>query len=135
MRAKRLKASVLWVVAATLSGGALTTAICATIQNLTGLPTYPNLNKAAMDGVFRTESPGRWCSRFTATTSDSLSAVEDWYRRILVRASETDLSHDEQFRNPALSGIKLTLGLDYVALYRIDNQPTIIELHRCSWTR
>ena len=134
MRVKRLKSSRLWVAAAALSCGALT-AESATIPNLTGLPTYPNLNKATMDGVFRTETLGRWCSRFIGTTSDSLSAVEDWYRRILMRASETDLNHDEQFRNADLSGIKLALGLDYVALYRIANQPTIIELHRCSWNK
>jgi len=105
----------------------------ATIPNLTGLPAYPNLSKAAMAEVYRTEAPGRWCSRFTATTTDSLRAVEDWYRKTLVRASETDLAHDEQFNvYPGLSGIKLALGIDYVALYRLADQSTIIELHRCS---
>jgi hypothetical protein len=106
------------------------------IPNLTGLPAYPNLSKAAMDDVYRTEALGRWCARFTATTTDSLRAVEDWYRKTLVRASETDLAHDERFKvYPSLSGIKLALGIDYVALYRLANQPTVIELHRCSWNR
>jgi hypothetical protein len=124
-------------------GLALAAALCgaaagapASIPNLTGLPAYPNLSKASMDDVYRTEALGRWCARFTATTTDSLRAVEDWYRKTLVRASETDLVHDEQFKvYPSLSGIKLALGIDYVALYRLANQPTVIELHRCSWNR
>ena len=125
------------------SGIAIAAALCgsaaaapASIPNLTGLPAYPNLAKAAMDDVYRTEALGRWCARFTATTADSLRAVEDWYRKTLVRASETDLAHDERFKDyPSLSGIKLTLGIDYVALYRLAHQPTVIELHRCSWNR
>ena len=122
-------------------GIAIVAALCgaaagapASIPNLTGLPAYPNLSKAAMDDVYRTEALGRWCARFTATTTDSLRAVEDWYRKTLVRASETDLARDEQFKvYPSLAGIKLALGIDYVALYRLANQPTVIELHRCSW--
>jgi hypothetical protein len=108
----------------------------ATINNLTGLPAYPNLNRAVMDDVLRTENLGRWCARFTATTWDSLSAVEEWYRRTLARASETDLARDERFKIYSdLSGIKLALGVDYVALYRRAHQPTTIELHRCSWSK
>jgi hypothetical protein len=108
----------------------------ASIANLTGLPAYPNLSRAAMDEVYWTEALGRRCARFTATTTDSLRAVEDWYRKSLVRASETDLARDERFSvYPGLSGIKLVLGIDYIALYRLANQPTVIELHRCSWNR
>jgi hypothetical protein len=126
---------------ALLSGIAVALALCgaaagapASVPNLTGLPAYPNLSTAAMDEVYRTEPPGRWCTRFTATTADSLGAVEDWYRKTLARASETDLARDARFGNdPALSGIKLALGIDYVALYRLANRPTTIELHRCSW--
>ena len=115
--------------------GAAGNALPANVGNLTGLPTYPHLNSAAMDDVLKTEALGHWCARFTGTTSDSLGAVEDWYRKSLAHASETDLLHDEQFRiYPRLSGIKLAQGLDYVALYRIPNQPTVIELHRCSWS-
>ena len=115
---------------------ALSTASAATTRNLTGLPTYPHLDGAAMDDTWRTESLGRWCARFTGVTGDSLTAVEDWYRRILYRASETDLTRDERFnRYPTLSGIKLVLGVDYVALYRLPNQPTIIELHLCGGNR
>jgi hypothetical protein len=115
---------------------ALPPASSAITYNLTGLPTYPHLDRAAMDDVWRTEILGRWCAKFTGVTSDSLDAVEDWYRRTLYRASETDLTRDERFKGyPTLSGIKLVLGVDYVALYRIPNQPTIIELHRCGGNR
>ncbi len=104
------------------------------IDNLTNLPAYPNLSAAAMDGVLRTEELGRWCAKFTGVTNDSLGAVEQWYRTKLARASETDLARDVRFQAyPALSGIKLALGVDYVALYRLANQPTVIELHRCHW--
>jgi hypothetical protein len=125
----------------TFLGIAIVAALCgaaagapAAIPNLTGLPAYPNLSTAAMDHVYRTEALGRWCARFTATTTDSLPVVENWYRKTLARASETDLAHDERFKDyPSLSGIKLALGIDYVALYRFVHQPTVIELHRCSW--
>ena len=70
----------------------------AATRNLTGLPTYPHLDKAAMDDTWRTESLGRWCAKFTGVTSDPLDSVEDWYRRTLYRASETDLTRDERFK-------------------------------------
>jgi hypothetical protein len=104
------------------------------VVNLTGLPVYPNLSRAAMDPVARTDALGHWCSRFSAETSYSLDAVEDWYRQSLSAASETDLTHDERYKNAAgLIGIKLALGVDSVTVYRIANQvPTFIELFRCS---
>ncbi|HEX4153860.1 MAG TPA: hypothetical protein VHY75_16760 [Steroidobacteraceae bacterium] len=124
---------------------ALATLVCFTlpavpapalINNLTGLPTYPHLDKAAMDDRWHTESLGRWCARFTGVTSDSLDAVADWYRRSLRQASEIDLARDRRFNAyPTLSGIKLVVGTDYVALYRMPNQPTVIELHRCAGSR
>jgi hypothetical protein len=125
---------ILGIAAAALCGGA--PAAPGAIPNLTGLPAYPNLANASMDDAYRSEALGRWCARFVATTTDSLGTVEDWYRKTLARASETDLARDERFKvYPAISGIKLALGLDYVALYRLANQPTTIELHRCSWNR
>lgn len=106
------------------------------IINSTGLPTYPNLKNAAMDRVLHTEALGRWCARFTASSPDSLTAVADWYRKALLTASETDLEHDEQFgRISALTGVKLAIGRDYVAVYRLPDRPTVIELHRCTWLR
>jgi hypothetical protein len=104
----------------------------AVTQNLTGLPTYPHLTGAVMDDVWHTENLGRWCARFTGVTSDGLDAVEDWYRRTLRHASETDLTRDRRFQgSPELAGVKLALGVDYVALYRMPHQPTVIELHLC----
>ena len=117
----------LWPGAARPAGSA--------VINLTGMPAYPNLSSAAMDRVLKTETFGRWCARFTAETADSLSSVESWYRKALLRASETDLTKDNQYKiYPNLAGIKLALGIDYVAVYRASNQETTIELHRCSWT-
>jgi hypothetical protein len=108
----------------------------AVIPNLTGLPTYPHLDKAAMDDTWRTENRGRWCARFTATTSDPWGTVADWYRRTLRQASETDLTRDPRFGiYPRLSGIKLALNTDYVAVYQLPDQPTVIELHRCGTGR
>ena len=104
------------------------------VANLTGLPAYPNLTSAEMEKLLKTETYGRWCAKFTAATSDSLAAVETWYRKALLQASETDLANDYQYNyRPSLTGIKLALGIDYVAVYRTSNNETTIELHRCSW--
>jgi hypothetical protein len=104
------------------------------VYNLTGLPAYPNLSTAKMDEVSRTDKLGRWCNRFAGSTTDSLETVEVWYRKTLLRASETDLNNDERYANLTnLSGIKLVLGIDYVTVYRLANQSsTSIELFRCS---
>jgi hypothetical protein len=104
------------------------------LRNLTGLPAYPNLNNAVMDGVYRTDTLGHWCMRFWSDTTDSLAAVESWYRKNLYRASETDLSHDTTYAiYSSLNGIKLAMGIDYVAVYRASRQsPTTIDLYRCS---
>jgi hypothetical protein len=108
----------------------------AVLDNLTGLPAYPNLDAAVMDKVWKTETLGRWCTRFSSSTTDSLATVEAWYRRRLLQASETELANDDAYSAyPQLSGIKLALGVDYVAIYRLPNQPTIIELHRCGASR
>jgi hypothetical protein len=102
---------------------------------VTGLPAYPNLLTAELDKTYRTEALGRWCARFTMTTGDSLATVETWYRKNLFRASETDLTNDDQFQRLAgLAGIKLALEFNYVAVYRSSLNPsTVIELHRCRW--
>jgi hypothetical protein len=102
--------------------------------NSTGLPLYPNLRRAEMDNVARTDTLGHWCIRLAAESFDSLDVVEDWYRKALTGASETDLNHDDRYRNyPHLSGIKLGLGIDSVTVFRAANQSTTsIELFRCS---
>jgi hypothetical protein len=87
-----------------------------------------------MDGVFRTDTLGHWCMRFWASASDSLPVVEAWYRKILIGASEIDLSKDTTYKNFAgLAGIKLAQGIDYVIVYKTTGQaPTSIDLYRCS---
>ncbi len=104
------------------------------VYNLTGLPVYPNLSRAKMDHVVKTDAVGHWCARFSAETFDRLEVVEDWYRKALARASETDLNHDERYRNLIdLVGIKLAVGVDSVTVYKAANQSTTsIELFRCS---
>ncbi len=121
-----LAISASWPLAAGAAG--------AEVDNLTGLPAYPNLTSAAMEKLLKTETFGRWCAKFTAESADSLAAVESWYRKTLISASETDLANDGQYNHlPRLTGIKLALGIDYVAVYRTSNDATTIELHRCSW--
>jgi hypothetical protein len=104
------------------------------VRNLTGLPAYPRLSSAVMDGVFRTDTLGHWCMRFWASASDSLPVVEAWYRKTLIGASEIDLSKDTTYKNFAgLAGIKLAQGIDYVVVYKTTGEaPTSIDLYRCS---
>lgn len=106
-------------------------------RNLTGLPAYPNLSAAVMDEVFRTDKLGHWCMRFWADTSDSLDAVEAWYRKRLFGSSEIDLTRDKTYRSFAgLAGVKIVLGIDYVVVYKTNSQaPTSIDLYRCSPVR
>jgi hypothetical protein len=109
-------------------------ALAREVYNLTGLPVYPYLTTADMDDVARTDTMGHWCTRFTAQASAPLEVVEDWYRKALVNASETNLRNDQRYRDYLnLTGIKLAVGVDYVTVFRAGNQPTTsIELFKCS---
>lgn len=112
----------------------MATANLSAADNMTGLPAYPNLSRAGMDANYRTETFGRQCARFTGATTDSLLTVEEWYRKNLRQASETDLADDRAYKiYGTLSGIKLAVGRDYVAVFRVGIEETIIELHRCTW--
>src|ERR1700723_4271372 len=78
------------------------------VYNLTGLPVYPYLTTADMDDVARTDTMGHWCTRFTAEASAPLEVVENWYRKALINASETNLRNDQRYRDYSnLTGIKL----------------------------
>jgi hypothetical protein len=103
------------------------------VANLTGLPLFPYLNRAAMDPVARTDTLGRWCSRFAGETTYPLDKVEAWYRTALLRASETDLTNDDRYKSfVALAGIKLAVGINYVTVFRVANgAATSIELFHC----
>src|ERR1700733_372275 len=109
-------------------------ALAREVYNLTGLPVYPYLTTADMDDVARTDTMGHWCTRFTAQASAPLEVVEDWYRKALVNASETNLRNDQRYRDYLnLTGIKLAVGVDYVTVFRNGNQPTTsIEQSKCS---
>ena len=109
-------------------------ALSADVRNLTGLPAYPNLDSAVMDGTFKTDTLGHWCMRFWAATVDSLPTVEAWYRKALTGASEIDLAHDKTYKNyRGVVGVKIVLGIDYVVVYKTSGQaPTSIDLYRCS---
>lgn len=109
-------------------------AFTADTRNLTGLPAYPNLTSAVMDGTFKTDTLGHWCMRFWADTADSLTTVEAWYRKALVGSSAIDLTHDKTYKNySGVVGVKIVLGLDYVVVYKTSRQaPTSIDLYRCS---
>jgi len=113
--------------------GSSAAALAAGVDNLTGLPLYPDVNSAAMDTVARTDKMGHWCNRFQANTSASLDTVEAWYRKNLFNPSETDLKNDERYRGyENLVGVKLALGIDYVAVFTTGNGVTTIELFKCS---
>ena len=105
----------------------------AEVRNLTGLPLFPSLSRAAMNRFARTDKLGRWCSRFAAETSYPMDKVEAWYRKALPGASETDLTQDEMYKSyPGLNGIKLAVGIDFVTIFRVANQTTTsIELFNC----
>jgi hypothetical protein len=91
--------------------------------NLTGLPAYPNLSSAVMDGTFKTDTLGHWCMRFWADTADSLTTVEAWYRKALIGSSEIDLTHDKTYKNySGVVGVKIVLGIDYVVVYKTSSQ-------------
>ncbi len=112
-------------------------ALGADIRNLTGLPAYPNLTRAVMDGTFKTDTLGHWCMRFWADTADSLPTVEAWYRKALTGSSEIDLAHDKIYKNyRGVVGVKIVLGIDYVVVYKTSDQAaTAIDLYRCSALR
>jgi hypothetical protein len=116
---------------------ALPPAMAADTRNLTGLPAYPNLSSAVMDGTFKTDTLGHWCMRFWADTADSLASVEAWYRKTLIGSSEIDLIHDKNYKNyTGVVGVKIVLGIDYVVVYKTSGQAlTSIDLYRCSPTR
>ena len=108
--------------------------MAAKVNNPTGLPIYPNVVYTRLDDRLRTDDLGRWCIRLSARSFDSLASVENWYRRALSTASETDLRNDGDYesRYVALDGIKLTMNLAFVAMYQASKgAATSIDNVRC----
>jgi len=74
----------------------------------------------------------------SARSLDSLGAVENWYRHALSTASETDLSNDGDYERSyvGLDGIKLTMNLAFVAVYKASKgAATSIDIVRCGPVR
>lgn len=131
-----------WGVAAVVCALSLMTraslAVPADVHNPTGLPVYPNVDYARLEDRLRTDDFGRWCIRLSARSLDSLATVESWYRNALSFASETDLSKDGDYESSyvALDGIKLTMNLAFVAVYKASKgAATSIDIVRCGAVR
>jgi hypothetical protein len=110
----------------------------AVVHNPTGLPVYPNIDSARLDDRLRTDDLGRWCVHLSARSLDSLSLVENWYRHALAAASETDLRNDGDYDRSyvQLDGIKLTMNLAFVAVYKgSTGATTSIDMVRCGSLR
>ncbi len=108
--------------------------LAADVNNPTGLPLFPNVDHAQLEDRLRTDDLGRWCMHFSARSFDSLATVENWYRRTLSSASETDLGHDRDYQRSyaALDGIKLTMNLGFIAIYQASTGAvTSIDIVRC----
>jgi hypothetical protein len=113
-------------------------AMPAAVYNPTGLPVYPNIDNARLDDRLRTDDLGRWCIRLSARSLDSLETVENWYRHALSTASETNLRNDGDYESSyvELDGIKLTMNLAFVAVYKASRgAATSIDIVRCGALR
>jgi hypothetical protein len=131
-----------WGVAAVVYALSLLTraslAVPAVVHNPTGLPVYPNVDNARLEDRFRTDDLGRWCIHLSARSLDSLATVENWYRHALSTASETDLRNDGDYERSyaGLDGIKLTMDLAFVAVYKASQgAATSIDIVRCGPVR
>lgn len=109
-------------------------AVPVVVHNPTGLPVYPNIDNARLEDRLRTDDLGRWCIHLSARSLDSLATVENWYRHALSTASETDLRNDGDYERTyvRLDGIKLTMDLAFVAVYKASyGAATSIDIVRC----
>jgi hypothetical protein len=104
-----------------------------TDKNTTGLPTYPHVSSAMMDGVLR-NTLGRQCTHYAADSPDPLETVEDWYRKALPGAVESDVNKDSIYGSYfKLTGIRLSRDNDFLTIYRMPaGSSTSIELFKCS---
>ncbi len=121
------------VVSFALIGLIATAGAASEQKNATGLPTYPHDADGIMDSTFRSLPNGQHCVSYMSNTVDSLSTVEDWYKRQLPNAKIDDINHNSMFGSYfKLSGIKLLSGNDLVNIYAdTDRNKTTIELYKC----
>jgi hypothetical protein len=121
------------VMSIALAGFMTTAGAAGEHQNSTGLPTYPHDAGGIMDATFRSIPNGQHCINYMSNTADSLSVVEDWYKKQLPNAKIDDINHNSMFGNYfKLNGIKLLSGNDIVNIYAdTDRNKTTIELYKC----
>lgn len=121
------------VLGVALIGSMATSAAAGGQQNTTGLPTYPRDADGIMDPTFRSLPNGQHCISYMSNTSDSLNAVEDWYKKQLPNAKTDDINHNSLYgANFKLNGIKLLSGNDLINIYAdTDRNKTTIELYKC----
>jgi hypothetical protein len=102
-------------------------------RNTTGLPTYPHIGHAIMDPVPR-DTRGSKCIHYVADSEDPLERVTAWYRHALPGALESDVNQNPIYGGFfKLTGIRLTLGADFVTVYRTANgKTTSIEHFKCA---
>jgi hypothetical protein len=86
-----------------------------------------------MDTTFRSLPNGQHCISYMSNTGDSLSTVEDWFKKQLPNAKIDDINHNSMFGSYfKLNGIKLLYGNDLVNIYAdTDRNKTTIELYKC----
>ena len=86
-----------------------------------------------MDATVRSLPNGQHCISYMSNTGDSLSTVEDWYKKQLPNAKIDDINHNSMFGSYfKLNGIKLLSGNDLINIYAdTDRNKTTIELYKC----
>jgi hypothetical protein len=121
------------VIGVALIGFMATAGAAGEQQNTTGLPTYPQDAGGIMDATFRSLPNGQHCISYMSNTGDSLSTVEDWYKKQLPNAKIDDINHNSMFGSYfKLNGIKLLSGNDLINVYAdTDRNKTTIELYKC----
>jgi hypothetical protein len=122
------------LIGAHLLLGAATTARAAEDRRFAGLPIHPALTHDSVDPRLHTDALGHWCAHLSGHTSASILVVADWYRKNWPESSETDITHDAAYRNAHVNieGLKLSLGVNSVLIYRITPQAqTVIEIFCC----
>jgi hypothetical protein len=80
------------VIGVALIGFIATAGAAGERQNTTGLPTYPRDASGIMDATFRSLPNGQHCISYVSSTGDSLSTVEDWYKKQLPNAKIDDIN-------------------------------------------
>jgi hypothetical protein len=128
-----MRVSKIAVIGLVLTGFVATAEAAGEQQNATGLPTYPHDAGGTMDATFRSLPDGRHCISYMSNTGDSLSTVEDWYKKQLPNAKIDDINHNSMFGSYfKLNGIKLLSGNDLINIYAdTDRNKTTIELYKC----